>query len=186
MRSDAQWPVRGGAMERFCTDRLRAERLRPDHAGLLTLMHGDERVMATLGGVRTPAETDAYLAANLDHWERCGFGLWILRNRAGRFVGRAGIRRVDIEGNEETEIAYALMPEFWGRGRAGEIARALLAIGFARLGLPDMVAFTLQENRASRRVMEKLGLRFERAFDYCDLPHVLYRGAREDRVNAKR
>jgi ribosomal-protein-alanine N-acetyltransferase len=170
--------MKDGAVERFCTSRLEAERLRPDHAGILQVMHGDARVMATLGGVRTPAETDAWLAANLGHWERHGFGIWVLRDRAGEFAGRAGIRRVTITGGEETEIAYALTAKFWGRGLATEIARALLDIGFARLSLSSMVAFTLSDNRPSRRVMEKLGMRFERAFDLPGLPHALYRATR--------
>jgi ribosomal-protein-alanine N-acetyltransferase len=186
MGSNAPSPGSSSVPERFCTSRLAAKRLRPDYAGLLHVMHDDARVMATLGGVRTPAKTDAWLAANLDHWERYGFGIWILRDRAGTFAGRAGLRRVAVAGNEETEIAYALMPEFWGRGLATEIARALLAIGFARLDLVSVVAFTLPDNRASRRVMEKLGLTFERAFAYHGLPHVLYRMTRETRTSARR
>lgn len=166
-------------LERFDTSRLYAERLRADHLADLLALHADPRMMATLGGVRTDAQTRAFLAANLDHWERCGFGLWMLHDRAGRLAGRAGLRRVAIAGIEETEIAYALLPDFWGRGLATEIARALRDIGFARLGLSSLVAFTLPDNRASRRVMEKLGLRFERAFEHAGLPHVLYRIARD-------
>lgn len=165
-------------LERFGTSRLAADRLRAEHLADLLALHADPRMMATLGGVRTEAQTRAWLAANLDHWERHGFGLWLLRDRTGRLAGRAGLRRVAIEGAQETEIAYALLPEFWGRGLATEIAQALRDIGFARLGLPTLVAFTLPDNLASRRVMEKLGLRFERAFEYGGLPHVLYRIAR--------
>ena len=168
-----------GTPERFRTARLAAERLRADHLAELSAMHAEPRMMATLGGIRGEAETRAWLAANLDHWRQYGFGIWMLRDPAGTLAGRAGLRRVEIAGAEETEIAYALVPEFWGRGLATEVARALLNIGFARLGLPSLVAFTLPDNRASRRVMEKLGLRFERAFDYRGLPHVLYRIADE-------
>ncbi|HZU90227.1 MAG TPA: GNAT family N-acetyltransferase [Stellaceae bacterium] len=132
------------------------------------------------------AETRAYLADTLDHWRRYGFGLWVLRDPAGTFAGRAGIRRVAIEDIDETEIADALMPEFWGRGLATEIARALLDIGFARLDLLDTVAFTLPENLASRRVIEKLGLRFERSVEYRGRPQVLYRMTRAAWVNARR
>lgn len=162
-------------LERFGTSRLAAERLRADHLADLLALHADPRMMATLGGVRAEAQTRAWLAANLDHWERYGFGLWLLRDRGGRLAGRAGLRRLAIAGTQETEIAYALLPEFWGRGLATEIARALIDIGFVRLGLSSLVAFTLPGNRASRRVMEKTGLRFERAFEHSGLPHVLYR-----------
>ncbi|MGH7039144.1 MAG: GNAT family N-acetyltransferase [Stellaceae bacterium] len=170
--------MKAESLERFGTSRLHAERLRAEHLAALLALHANPRMMATLGGVRSEAQTRAYLAANLDHWEHYGFGLWMLRDRAGRLAGRAGLRRVAITGAQETEIAYALLPEFWGRGLATEIAQALRDIGLARLGLSSLIAFTLVDNRASRRVMEKIGLRFERAFEHGGLPHVLYRIAR--------
>ena len=68
-----------------------------------------------------------------------------------------------------------LMPEFWGQGLATEIAQASIGIAFNELGLSDVVSFTLPTNLASRRVMEKCGLTFERDIEWKDLPHVLYR-----------
>jgi RimJ/RimL family protein N-acetyltransferase len=62
------------------------------------------------------------------------------------------------------------------------LARASVTVAFERLRLPGLVCFTLETNRASRRVMEKAGFRYERDFVYKDLPHVLYRQARENRV----
>ncbi len=160
----------------FVTARLAAERLTPAHFDLLDALHRDERVMATLGGVRSPATTAAYLDDNLRHWEQHGFGLWLFRGRqSGAFVGRGGVRRVEVEGEEETELAYALMPGCWGGGLATEMAAASLEIGFRDLGLGDLIAFTLTTNRASRRVMEKTGFAYERQFVFADLPHVLYR-----------
>jgi RimJ/RimL family protein N-acetyltransferase len=140
-------------------------------------MHRDPAVMATLGGVRSPAKTRAFLRANLRHWERYGFGLWIFRDRAdGRFVGRGGLRHVRLHARPEVEISYALMSPYWGRGFATEIARASVDLG-ARLGAPSLVAFTLPDNHGSRRVMEKVGFRYERDILWGGLPHVLYRFA---------
>ena len=138
-------------------------------------MHRDPAVMATLGGVRSDAVTAAYLEGVGAHWERHGFGYWLFRDAAGRFVGRGGLRRVSLEGAEEVELAYALMPDFWGQGLAVEIAEAALRLAFGELKLADVVAFTLPDNHRSRRVMEKVGFVFERAITYKDLPHVLYR-----------
>jgi len=140
-------------------------------------MHRDPRVMATLGGVRPDAETKDFLRVNLDHWDRHGYGLWIFRDRTGAFAGRGGIRHVTIEEIEEIEVAYALMPDFWGRGLATEMARALLGIAFGQLGLSNLIGFTLVENRGSRRVLEKLGFGLGREFVFKSLPHVLYRPA---------
>lgn len=164
------------APDAFETDHLTAERLRQDHLDELVDMHRDERTMATLGGPRASADTERFLETNLEHWRRHGFGLWIVRRSSdGAFVGRAGLRRVHVGGADEVEIAYALKSEMWGRGFATEMTRKLITIGVADLQLSTLVAFTLSDHRASIRVMEKAGLRFERAILHREKPHVLYR-----------
>jgi Cu+-exporting ATPase len=96
--------------------------------------------------------------------------------REGRsFVARAGLRHTRVGGNDEVELAYALRSEYWGRGLATELAGAAVAVGFERLGLDDVVAFTLPTNRGSWRVMEKTGFEYERDVVHAGLPHVLYR-----------
>jgi len=84
-----------------------------------------------------------------------------------------------VEGIEETEIGYALMPEFWGECLATEIASASVRVASRHLNTRELVAFTLPTNLASRRVMEKCGFAFERDIVWKDLPHVLYRLRRE-------
>jgi RimJ/RimL family protein N-acetyltransferase len=112
----------------------------------------------------------------LAHWERYGFGIWTVRDPATqRFTGRGGPHRVTIDGREEVEIGYALMPEFWGRGLATELARESVAVAFTVLALPELICFTLAGNHASRRVMEKVGFRYERDIMWAGEPHVLHR-----------
>ncbi|HEY1811064.1 MAG TPA: GNAT family N-acetyltransferase [Kofleriaceae bacterium] len=164
------------APDKLATDRLSGERLRLDHLDPLVNMHRDPRIMATLGGTRSIADSETFVEANLDHWRRNGFGLWIFRRSSdGAFVGRAGLRRVHVGGADEVEVAYVLASEMWGHGLATEIARKLIVIGFGDLQLTTLVAFTLPDHRASIRVMDKAGLRFERAIVHREKPHVLYR-----------
>ena len=163
-------------VDTFLTPRLAAERLRDSHLADLRRMHADEKVMATLGGVRGEAETLALLDDNIEHWARHGFGLWIFCDRSsGEFAGRGGLRHVEIEGTDEVELAYALLVPYWGRGLATEMGAAILEVGCDRIGLEDIVCFTTTANRASRRIMEKLGFRYERDFERAGLPHVLHR-----------
>jgi ribosomal-protein-alanine N-acetyltransferase len=163
-------------LETFRTDRLTAERLQAAHLDELCRMHQDARVMATLGGLRSDEQTRRFLREGLDHWDRHGYGLWVFRDRAGAsFVGRGGLRQVVVGGTEEVEVAYALLPAFWGRGLATEMAEALVVVAFERLSLPDVTSFTLPTNRASQRVMEKVGLAYERDVVHAGLPHVFYR-----------
>jgi ribosomal-protein-alanine N-acetyltransferase len=167
-------------------ERLQTPRLllsRPADADLpdLTAMHTDPRVMATLGGLRSPEELDALHRRLLGSWERDGFGVWVARHRPdGRFVGRGGLRRVQVGGRDEVEVAYARVPGFWGRGLATELAREGVRVGFEVLRLAELVCFTLPTNAASRRVMEKAGFCYERDIEHAGLPHVLHRLRRED------
>jgi RimJ/RimL family protein N-acetyltransferase len=168
-----------GAATTVATKHLVGARLGVSDLDVLCAMHRDPRVMITLGGIRSAPTTRAFLRDNLRHWQRHDHGLWMFRDKAtGRFAGRGGLRRVVIHGRPEVEISYALMAEFWGKGLATEIARLSLDTALGPLGLRDIVAFTIPTNHASRRVMEKLGFRYERGIFIHGLPHVLYRFTR--------
>ena len=78
-------------------------------------------------------------------------------------IGGAGVRIIDRD-NLTGEIGYTLHPDFWGYGLAVEAAGALLEAGFHALGLQRIVATCDQRNKASARVMERLGMRREGAF----------------------
>lgn len=158
------------------TDRLILERLRLQHRGDLGRMHRDERVMATLGGVRSEAETARVLEECEAHWEQHGFGLWAVRERiTGAFAGRGGLKHTHVGGSDEVEVAYAFLPAYWGQGLATELAEVSVRVGFEVLKRPDLVCFTLTTNHASQRVIQKAGFRYERDMIHAGLPHVLYR-----------
>jgi ribosomal-protein-alanine N-acetyltransferase len=160
----------------FCTYRLIATRLSCEDCDELCAMHRDPNVMATLGGLRSAEQTQRYIVENLAHWDRQGYGLWIFRDKKeNRFVGRGGLRRVTVEGDEEVEVAYAVMADVWGKGFGTEMAAASVQVAFKQLDLRDLVAFTLPSNIASRRVMEKVGFRYERDIIHTAHSLVLYR-----------
>ncbi len=178
-------------IDTFCTDRLIADRLQANHLSDLCRMHQNSRVMATLKGIRSDDVTRQFLDQELEHWNRHGFGLWVFGDKVdGQFVGRGGLRNTLVGGNDGVELAYALMPEYWGKGLATEMAEASLKIGFEQLGLVDVVCFTMTTNRASQRVMEKVGFKYERDIIHADLPHVFYRLTadewKSDRVSEQR
>jgi RimJ/RimL family protein N-acetyltransferase len=158
------------------TERLVAERVHADHHDALVALLGDPRVGATLGGTLDPAGVSAFLAANVEHWERHGFGQWIWREKAtGDVVARGGLQHVHVGGGDEVEVGWAVAADRWGEGFATELGAAAVRAGFGALGLASLVSFTLPDNRASRRVMEKLGFAYEGDIEHAGLPHVLYR-----------
>jgi ribosomal-protein-alanine N-acetyltransferase len=164
------------ALEEIRTPRLLLTRMSATDFEDLACMYRDPRVMATLGGVRSAAQTAQYLEQQLAHWEQHGFGWWAAREPlTGKFIGRGGLRLGTVDGRTEIEVGYGFLPEFWGRGLATELALESVRVGFAELHRPDLVSFTLPTNEDSRRVMIKAGFCYVRDIVHANLPHVLYR-----------
>jgi RimJ/RimL family protein N-acetyltransferase len=163
------------SMEHFSTLRLTADKLHEGHLADLVELHLDPDVSRYLGGVRSPETTAAYLAANITHWERHGFGLWVLRTNAGEFAGRAGIRHLVLDGVNEVELVYTFKRAFWGQGLASEIAKALMNLGLVQLKLPSLVGVVSVGNTASRHVLEKSEFILERNGIYRGDEVVIYR-----------
>lgn len=168
------------------TPRLLLRRMRPQDWVLLREMDDDPDVSKTMGGRRTPAQTKAYVAAQLRHWSEHGFGWWTAFDReTSRFVGRGGVRFLQLDGERHVEVGYALLPSYWGRGLATELASAAIAVGFETLGVHRLVAITLPTNAASRRILDKLGFRHVGETVYKELPHVLYERLRARSLRAR-
>jgi [ribosomal protein S5]-alanine N-acetyltransferase len=166
-------------IERLETERMVLERLDRAHAAELSRLLRDPRIAATLSPAGEPPserEVVSLLEAKVDHWDRQGFGMWLMRDReTGEMVGRGGLQYTYTAGLNDVEVAWAVVPEQWGQGLATELAHACVEVGFGPLALRELVAFTLPSNRASRRVMEKAGFTYERDIVHAGLPHVLYR-----------
>jgi RimJ/RimL family protein N-acetyltransferase len=164
------------APEILTTPRMRGERLGPEHRGALTPIVADPRVGATMGGVATPEEVAEQLKHAAQAWEREGFGYWMFFDAAtGGPVARGGLSRTEFDGRAEVEVGWTVAPDRWGEGLATELGAAALEVA-SSLGLDDIVAFTLPDNLASRRVMDKLGFTYEKTAPYRTYgDHVLYR-----------
>jgi [ribosomal protein S5]-alanine N-acetyltransferase len=129
------------------------------------------------GGVPTDEEIRGHIDAARRRYADEGFCLWPLVYRAnGDLIGFCGLDH--LWGGEEIEIGYWLDHTYWGQGLATEAAQAVMAYGFEELGLPRIVAVAHPENRASLRVLEKLGMVFERMAVHQGLEHVLYAKSR--------
>ena len=129
-----------------------------DLADLIRLK-GDPRVFAImLGGVRTAAETEAELAADITDWGRHGYGMWTIRVAGlDAFVGIAGLmQRADGRG---PALRFALSQGQHGRGYASEAAAAVLRYAHERAALVRVVAVARASNLGSRTVLGAIGMR---------------------------
>jgi len=125
-----------------------------------TLM-GSPVVMAYYARPKTRDEAAAWIAWNEENYARDGFGLWILHDSNGAFVGDCGLTWHVVDGIQDLEVGYHLLPEFHGLGLATEAAMACRELARSR-GITRLIAIIDPENRASQRVAEKIGLFAER------------------------
>jgi [ribosomal protein S5]-alanine N-acetyltransferase len=166
-------------LERVEMPRMVGVRPRPEDGPAVVALWRHPRVIPTLWPTSagpTEAEAIQINERTIAHWERHGYGPWILRDRTtDEIVGRGGLARTLVAGRDEVEVQWAIVPERWGEGLATELAHTAAEVAFTDLELQTIVAFTLPHNRASRRVMEKAGFRYEQDTEHAGLPHVLYR-----------
>ena len=172
------------------TDRLVLRRWTEADREPFAVMNADPRVMEHFPAPLTGAQSDA-LADRIERgFEQRGFGRWAVEHE-GRFVGFTGLGDLafDPPFEHRFEIGWRLAVEAWGKGLATEAARAALADGFTRVGLPEVVSFTAVANVRSERVMQRLGMRPDGTFDHPNVPagsplrrHVLYRLAAPGRA----
>ncbi|MGN6361655.1 MAG: GNAT family N-acetyltransferase [Thermomicrobiales bacterium] len=151
------------------TERLLLRRFTPADVENLVELDSDPAVMHYLnGGVPTPRdiiERDILPRFLASYDEMGEFGRWAAIEKAtGEFLGWFSFRSHDDAHLDDVELGYRLRQASWGRGYATEGAQALIRRGFTDLGVRRVYATTYQDNRASRRVMEKVGLTFVRAY----------------------
>ena len=90
-------------------------------------------------------------------------GLWAtIHKGTGRFIGRCGLLPWEIDGQKEVEVAYTIARMYWRQGLGSEVARALRQYGFEKLNLSRLICLVDEENIASQKVAEKIGMRFEK------------------------
>jgi len=102
--------------------------------------------------------------------ESTGMGFWAVEVKTtGEFLGWFHLRPGDGHETTEPELGYRLRRSAWGQGYATEGGRALIDKAFAQLGVRRVLAETMTVHTASRRVMERCGLRLVREF-HADWP----------------
>jgi RimJ/RimL family protein N-acetyltransferase len=149
------------------TERLVLRQWRDDDLDALAPIYADPEVMRYIrdGSVQDRKDTAAHLDRMRQHWDEHGFGLFAAELvRTGELTGWVGLAVPYFlpEVLPAVEIGWRLGRSFWGAGLATEGARAALHFGLADRGLARLVSIRQVENMRSARVMEKIGLTFER------------------------
>jgi len=147
-------------MEYFLkSSRLGFRRWTVDDLPLALALWGDPAVSVWMGGPLAPHMIQLRLEHEIGQWEEFGIQYWpIFVLVTGEHAGCAGLRP---KAENRLELGYYLKSAFWGAGLATEAAAAVAEYAFGPLCVETLFAGHHPANRASQRVLEKLG--FERA-----------------------
>lgn len=148
-----------GPHDTLTSERLVLRRYTADDLELLVRLHTDPRVTRFTGGPLDRAQSEAMLNERiLAYYEKHpGLGIWACHERAtDAYIGMHLLNH--IRGESYIQVGYVLLPDFWNRGYATEMALRLLRYGFVELGLPRIHAITDRPHVDSQRVLLKIGL----------------------------
>jgi RimJ/RimL family protein N-acetyltransferase len=149
------------------TDRLILRELSTDDAEFILRLVNEPSFLQFIGdkGVRNLADACQYiLNGPIASYQQNGFGLYLVKLKTTDLpIGMCGL--IKRETLADVDIGFAFVPESWRQGYAFEAATAVFNYGKDVLKLPRIVAITNKDNVASGRLLEKLGLRFDRVID---------------------
>jgi RimJ/RimL family protein N-acetyltransferase len=154
------------------TERLRIRRMSAaDDAAFMLSLLNDPSWLRFIGdrGVRSLADAQAYIENGpVEMYGRLGFGFCMVESKqpAGQRLGVCGLAQRDYL--DYPDIGFAFLPQHAGQGYAFEAAAAVLRYAQAELGLKNILATTRVDNLRSQKLLEKLGLRFERQIPHPD------------------
>lgn len=147
------------------TERLELRHFTLDDADFILRLLNEPSFLYFIGdrGVRDLEQAKTYLRDRILHsYDTFGFGIYMVELTGTQEpIGTCGL--VKRDGLEDVDIGFAFLPRYWSQGYATESARAVMRYGQEVLGLPRIVAIANADNARSFRVLEKIGLRFDRA-----------------------
>lgn len=146
------------------TKRLVLRTFKESDCDAMTLINQDRKVMEYFPAIGDRKQTIAHIKRIMDHQQQYGYSLYAVEIKLTQevigFVGLLHRTKEEFDAHfmPSTEIGWRLASQHWNQGYATEAARAILDYAFKQLNLSEIVSFTVPQNNASRRVMEKIGL----------------------------
>ena len=147
----------------FKTERLQFRELMDTDIEDLYHLLGDSEVMAYCEGALNYLETQAWMASVKKYYTKVGYDFWMVTEvSTGDFIGQIGIIQQEIEGELLDCLAFMIRKDKWGRGYADEGGRGCIKYAFEKKKKKKVYATVEKENKASIKVLGKLGMTFER------------------------
>lgn len=148
------------------TERLILREFRAEDCEQLAPIMADPKGMkfSRTGSVLSVLETQRKISGFIRSYQQHGFGKWAVISKAHhRLIGYCGIAVEQIDHQDEKELGYRLDSEYWNQGLATEAATAVIQYGFETFKFPYLLGIVDRENQASIRVLEKLGMTYQKS-----------------------
>ncbi|KEK26292.1 GNAT family N-acetyltransferase [Bacillus gaemokensis] len=161
----------------FHTDRLQFRKYTMTDLDFYASLWENEKVMRYIGNgtLKTYMQCKKSLEDRVFPGYKNGLGLFLMIERGtGTPIGHAGLVRQQIDGKEEIEIGYWLLPEHWGKGYAKEAATAFRDYGFQALRLNKLISLINPDHPASIFVARKTGLMYEKTVSFHGIDVLVY------------
>lgn len=149
------------------TERLLLREITLDDKEEMFQLHSNSNVQKYTGDllVESIEEMEQAIQTRIQNYKKYGYGRWATFLKNGmQFVGWAGLAY--LPEFDEIDLGYRFLPKYWGMGFATEASHAILTYGFDKLELRRIIAIAVKENKASIRVMEKVGMEFDKFAPY--------------------
>lgn len=154
------------------TARLRLRHFTPDDFDNLFRLYSDPEVMRYLSP-KTKEQTQTSLSKHIKQWQEQNFGIWaVIHKDSGKIIGRCGLGF--LQNTPEVELGYVFDKSYWNMGIATEASRATLKYGFLEVKLDKIVAIAIPQNIASVRVIQKVGMKYQKNARYYGHDVVYY------------
>ncbi|BAZ27276.1 putative acetyltransferase [Kalymmatonema gypsitolerans NIES-4073] len=154
------------------TARLRLRHFTPDDFDDLFRLYSDPEVMRYLSP-KTKEQTQTSLSKHIKQWQEQNFGIWaVIHKDSGKMIGRCGLGF--LQNTPEVELGYVFDKSYWNMGIATEASRATLKYGFLEVNLDKIVAIAIPQNIASVRVIQKVGMKYQKNARYYGYDVVYY------------
>ncbi|MFN6569847.1 GNAT family N-acetyltransferase [Dendronalium sp. ChiSLP03b] len=160
------------------TARLRLRHFTLEEFDVLYRLYSNAEVMRYLSP-RTREQTQASLRKHIQHWQENNFGMWaVIHKDSDKMIGRCGLGF--LENTPEVELGYVFDKSYWQMGLATEASIATLKYGFLEVKLDRIVAIAHPQNVASVRVIQKVGMKYQKNARFYNSDVVYYAVTRKE------
>ncbi|RLD24677.1 MAG: RimJ/RimL family protein N-acetyltransferase [Bacteroidetes bacterium] len=154
------------------TQRLQLHRITEADAAFYVKLFNSESWLQYIGdrNVHTIADAEAYIRKNyLSSYKKHGYGSYTVRlEETGETIGACGLyKRDDLD---HPDIGFAFLTQHLGKGYGYEAASAVMEYARNKLGIKTLLGFTVEDNIASVKLLEKLGLKQKGTYTFKDAP----------------